>query len=131
SSKLTVKGERGLAQGRTRGDDGSRLTDAVRLERDFIETRRIERLRRGGSGSRIAGALSLIEHRLRDGTVDQAGIEITQAIVSSRPFSECALTGRGRTVDGNDHERSAPIECISSTKPGKLVAMNALSSIRT
>ena len=34
-------------------------------------------------------------------------------------------------VDGDDHDRSAPSERINSTKPGKLVAMKAESSMRT
>ena len=56
---------------------------------------------------------------------------MAQAIVSGKPLAERALARRCRSIDGNDHVRSAPIERINSTKPGKLVAMNALSSMRT
>jgi hypothetical protein len=72
-----------------------------------------------------------IDERLGDGAVDQAGVEMAQAVMGGEFPAERAFARGGRSVDGDDHERSHPSERISSTKSGKLVAMNALSSMRT
>ena len=46
-------------------------------------------------------------------------------------LAERALARSGRSVDGDDHAMSAPSARISSTNPGKLVAMKAASSTAT
>src|SRR5262245_23768665 len=93
--------------------------------------RGIEGTRCSHGGRHIAGPAPRIDERLGDSSVDQAGVEMSQAIVGGKPLAERAFPGCGRTVNGNDHARSAPIERINSTKPGKLVAMNPLLSMRT
>src|SRR4029077_17554737 len=91
----------------------------------------VERLGGACRGRNIVWIASRINQSLGDGAVDEARVEMAQPIVSGKPLAERSLARRCRSVDGNDHVRSAPIERINSTKPGKLVAMNALSSMRT
>ena len=79
------------------------------------------------SSGRRAG----IEHVLGDRAVDQPGVEMPQAVMRRELLAERAFARRRRPVDGDDHDKSAPSARISSTKPGKLVAMKAESSMRT
>ncbi|CKZ57524.1 Uncharacterised protein [Mycobacterium tuberculosis] len=46
-------------------------------------------------------------------------------------LAERTFSGSRRTVDGDDHEKSAPRPRIIGMKSGKLVAMNPVSSIFT
>ena len=64
-----------------------------------------------------------IEQRLGHRAIEQAGVEMAQAVMRGEPLAERALAGRRRSVDGDDHARSAPRPRIIGTKPGKLVAM--------
>jgi len=79
----------------------------------------------------IFGSPAGVEHRFGHGPVEQSAVEMAQAVMGGEFLTECTLARCCGTVDGDDHVRSAPIERINSVKPGKLVAMKALSSIRT
>src|SRR6202042_807692 len=87
--------------------------------------RRVDRAR--GIVERIAG----IEHRFAHGAGEQPGIEMMQPVDLRQVPRDRALARGCRSVDGDDHDKSAPSPRINSTKPGKLVAMNVPSSICT
>src|SRR5262249_61533320 len=72
-----------------------------------------------------------VEHGLGDRAIDQPGIEMAQPVVSGEALRHRALARRRRSVDGDDHAISAPRVRIIATNPGKLVAMNAVSSTLT
>ncbi len=86
--------------------------------------------RRDGAG--LVGQFGAgIQQRLGDRAVDHAGIEMAIAVMCGEPLAERALAGGGRSVDGDDHENSAPSARIIGMKSGKLVAMKAVSSTLT
>ena len=94
--------------------------------------RRIERPRGGNRGGGVVGPMPAVEHGLGHRAIEQAGVEMAQPVMRREPLAERALAGRRRPVDRDDHaDESAPSARISSAKPGKLVAMKALSSTRT
>src|SRR6185437_10315920 len=97
----------------------------------FVEFFRIERGSRGRGVDRIVGRMAGIEHRLGDGPIEQSRIQVMQAVMRGDPARQRAFARGGRAVDGDDQDTSAPSEVISSTNPGKLVAINAPSSILT
>ena len=108
-----------------------RLADLLSLEGSLIKLARVERA--GGLG----GLLQIIEpvaghaQRMGDRPIDQAGIQVPQAIMDRKPLAERAFAGGGRPVDGDDHVSSAPRARIMGTKLGKLVAMKDVSSTPT
>ena len=81
--------------------------------------------------SSIIEPLAGLDQRHRHRPVDQPGIEVPQPVMGGEPLAERALSGGRRSVDGDDHEQSAPSARIIGTKLGKLVAMNELSSTPT
>src|SRR5690348_8929610 len=129
--KFTLEGQQSFTHLDERGDDRRRFTGTVGLERGFVERGWIKDFCGGGGGFKVVRLPARIEHGLGDRAIDQTRIEVAQAIVGGKPLAERPFARRGRTVDGYDHVRSAPTDRINSTKPGKLVAMNALSSMRT
>ena len=115
-----------------RRDDRGRLADVVALQRGLVELRRIDApSRRRSRASRVGRLMAGIEQRLRHRAIEQPGVEMAQAVMRGELLAERALAGGRRSVDGDDHERSAPRRRISSVKPGKLVAMKAASSTPT
>src|SRR5580700_1540121 len=129
--KLALIAHQRLAHLRDRRDHRRRLGDGLQFQGIVIEFPRIERHRcfdgAGGVVKRIAG----IEHRFAHRAVEQPGIEVMQPVDLREVPRDRALTRRRRSVDGYDHDKSAPSPRISSTKSGKLVAMNVPSSICT
>src|SRR5262249_51117001 len=101
------------------------------LEHLFVKTLGIEALRGGDGPLDIVEPVAGVEERLGDGAVDQPGVEVAEPVVGSQPFAERTLAGSRRSVDGDDHEYSAPSPRIIGTKLGKLVAMNEVSSTPT
>ena len=101
------------------------------------EPRRVER--RGDPAGRrgIVGIEAALGHRPADGAVEEAGVEIGQAVVGGEPRGERALARRRRPVDGDDHgatimparsppatsSKLAPRPVIRSRNSGKLVAI--------
>src|SRR6185503_3182649 len=83
---------------------------------------------RGGFVGRL---LAGIDDRLGHCAIQEARVEMAQAVMGREPLAERALARRGGSIERDDHDKSAPSERISSTKPGKLVAMKAPSSMRT
>ena len=81
---------------------------------------------KGTLGKRLAAHYGL--RHLDTGLLYRA---VAQAEMRRKALSQSALAGCGRPVDGDDHDKSPPIALIISTKPGKLVWMNAVSSTRT
>src|SRR5262245_1615190 len=131
ASEIALKRQHRLAHLGDGRDQRSRLAHRLALERRLVETAGIERLG-GGHGTRaIFRGAAGIEQSLRHRAVDQAGVEMAQAIVGGEPLAERPLARGRRPVDGDDHERSAPRPRIKAEKPGKLVAMMAASSTRT
>ena len=70
---------------------------------------------RAGSSARAAATaraaivepLAGVEQRLRHRPVEQPGVEMAQPVMGGEPLAERALAGRRRSVDGDDHDRSA------------------------
>ena len=112
-------------------DDRGRLADAMTFQNVRIEIIRIERMRRRDRMFLVIERLSGIEQCLGDRAVNQPGVEMAQPEMLREPPAERALAGRRRSVDGDDHEYSAPSPRIIGTKLGKLVAMNEVSSTPT
>src|SRR5260221_11950370 len=101
------------------------------LQRRISELFGIE-LERRGDREHLVGQLSAgVQHRLGNRAINHAGIEVTIAVMLGKPLAQRALAGGGRSVDGDDHENSAPNERIIGIKSGKLVAMKAVSSTFT
>src|SRR6202042_2874506 len=82
-------------------------------------------------GGLVRKVRPLADQRMRNGPIDRAGIEMTVAKMRRQTFGERALAGGGRSIDGDNHERSAPRERIIGMKSGKLVAIKAVSSTVT
>ena len=81
---------------------------------------------------RLVGEVkTLVQQRLRHRAINHAGVEVAVAVMMGEPLAERALAGCRRSVDGDDHENSAPSERIIGMKSGKLVAMKAVSSTLT
>src|ERR1051326_1831595 len=123
----------------------------------LVEPGRIERTRRRACAGAVVKRRAFVEQRLRDRAVEQAGVEVAQSVMGGEMLAERPLAGRGGPVDRDDHaissptgegvvarkrgdgrgepriahDNSPPSERISSTKPGKLVAMKAASSTCT
>ena len=109
----------------------SRLADLVALQRRLVERAGSIASAAAIARAAIAGLMAGVEQRLRHRAIEQPGVEMAQPVMRGELLAERALAGRGRPVDGDDHERSAPRPRIRSAKAGKLVAMNAASSTCT
>ncbi len=72
-----------------------------------------------------------LEQRMGNRAIEQARVEMAKAIMGGEPLAERALARRGRTIDGDDHDSTAPSPRIMPAKSGKLVAMKAVSSAVT
>src|SRR5579885_2177628 len=129
--KIALESEQRRAHLGNGGNDGRRLTDGMTFEHRLVEVRRVERTRRSNCRRPVAGRFAGIEHGLGNGAIEQPSVEMAQAVMRGQLLAERALAGGGGSVNGDDHVRSAPSERIRSVKPGKLVPMKALSSIRT
>src|SRR5579864_4993720 len=73
------------------------------LEGCFVELVRTQRPRRGGGLRRVVKPLSGVEQGARHRAIEQAGIEVPQAIMGGKALAERALAGGGRSVDCDDH----------------------------
>src|SRR5580704_17443053 len=129
--KLALIAHQCLAHFRDRRDHRRRLGDGLQFQGIVVEFLRIERHRRFDGARGVVERIAGIEHRFADGAVEQPGIEMMEPINLCEVSRDRALAGSRRSVDGDDHDKSAPSPRISSTKPGKLVAMNVPSSICT
>ena len=114
-----------------RRDKGRRLTGLGALEHRFIEAGQVKRLRGSNGRLPVVEFVAGVEHGPADRAIQQARIEMAQPVMRGQSLADGAFAGRRRSIDGDDHDKSAPKPRINSTKPGKLVAMNALSSMRT
>src|SRR5262249_8358654 len=112
-------------------DDGGGLRHAACLERRFIELPCIEALGGHDRARLVIQSGPCIDEALGHCPVEQAGVEVSQPEMSRETLGKGPFAGRGRSIDGDDHAMFAPSERISSTNPGKLVAMNAASSTAT
>src|SRR5262249_45076866 len=138
--------ERGAHLGH-HGDDRGGLADRVALQRRLVEPVWIERTGRRTRAGAVVERRAVIEQGLGDRAVEEAGVEVTQSEMRGETLAERPLAGRRRPVDRDDHlsvprrggmkrardrhDKSPPSERISSTNPGKLVAMKAASSTVT
>ena len=111
-------------------DDRRGFRHLVRFQVVFRKAGRIVGLRRSYRRSLVVEPADL-QHREADAPVEQAAVEMPIAVMGSETLGDGALAGSGRAVDGDDHDNSAPSPRINSTKPGKLVAINAASSTPT
>ena len=83
------------------------------------------------SGLDVVQTLVGLQQACGGRAIEQAGVEMRQAVVRRQAPGDRALARSGRTVDGDDHGSAAPRRCINSTNPGKLVAMKLASSTFT
>src|SRR4029079_7242827 len=130
-SKLALERKQGGTNFRNGGHNRCGFPDSMSFENAFVKSGRSEPLGRSDRSFRIVWRVPAIDESFRDRTIDQAGVQMPQVIVGGKFLAERPFARRRRPVDRDNHARSAPIERISSVKPGKLVAMNPLSSIRT
>src|SRR5580704_9234697 len=127
--KLALVAHQCLAHLGDRRDHRRRLGDDLQFQGIIVEFLRIERHRRFDGARSVVERIAGIEHRLAHGAIEQPGVEMMQPVDLGEVPRDRALARGGRSVDGDDHDKSAPSPRISSTKPGKLVAMNVPSSI--
>ena len=86
----------------------------------------------GGNCQRLVAEVGTgLQQRKGDRAVNHPGIEVAVAVVVREPLAQRALAGCGGSVDGDDHEKSAPRPRIIGMKSGKLVAIKPVSSIFT
>src|SRR5262249_14695176 len=112
-------------------DDRGRLPDGMAFEHLFVKPAGVERLRGRHRPRDIVEWVAHIDQRLGDRPIDQPGIEMAKPVTGREPFAERAFARGRRSIDGDDHEYSAPRPRIIGTKLGKLVAMNEVSSTPT
>ena len=91
----------------------------------------VEALGGADCGGLVLEVRARADQRMGHRTIDHPGVEMAQAVMGGEALGERALAGGGRSVDGDDHENSAPSERIIGMKSGKLVAMKAVSSTFT
>src|SRR5262249_15588276 len=108
-----------------------RLADLMALERLLVEGIGIDLDGDRRGLERAAQVVAGGEHPLGHRPVKQTGVQMAQAVMGGDALGDGALAGCGRSVDGDDHDSSPPRRRIMSTKPGKLVAMKAVSSTCT
>src|SRR3954471_1617212 len=73
------------------------------LERLFVEPRRIERAGRRHGGIAVLERPAAVDQRFGHRAIDQSGVEMAQAEMRRKAFSQGALAGGGRPIDGDDH----------------------------
>src|SRR5580704_15443161 len=129
--KLALVAHQRLAHLGDRCDHRRRLGDGLQFQGIVVEFLRIERHRRLDGARGIVERIAGIEHRFAHRAVKQSGIEMMQPVDLGQVARDRAFARGGRSIDGDDHDKSAPSPRINSTKPGKLVAMNVPSSICT
>ncbi len=129
--ELALKADQHLAHGGDRRHHGSGFADPLRLQLGIAEFFGIERHRNGHRARLVGQFKTPIQQRLGDRAVNHAGVEMAIAVMTGEPLAERALAGSGGSVDGDDHENSAPSDRIIGMKSGKLVAMKAVSSTLT
>ena len=86
------------------------------LHGGLVEPGWIERARRGDRGGDVIERLAGIEQMLGHGAVDQAGVEMTQAVMGGKLLAERAFARGGGSVDGDDH--LTPPGSFSLPSPG-------------
>src|SRR5450432_4384995 len=129
--ELALKIDQRLAHPWDRGDDGGRLPHFLRLQDRVAEFFRIELEGRLDRPRLVVEIGARAQQRIGHRAVDHAGIEVAIAVIGGEALAEGAFAGGGRSVDGDNHENSAPSERIIGMKSGKLVAIKAVSSILT
>lgn len=92
--------QRGADQ-RVDGDDRGKLADLVRAQHVVVEQMIVE-IARGDRIGLFLGVKLEATDILADCTVEQAGIEIRQAIMLRQRTGDGALARCGGAVDGND-----------------------------
>jgi hypothetical protein len=90
---------------------------------------------RGVRGVRLGQLAGLAQGLDADGAVEQAGVQVRQAVELGQPLGDGSLAGGGGAVDGDDQvhagSMAAPRPRIKSAKPGKLVAIISAPSTVT
>src|SRR5262249_53967160 len=89
-----------LRQGR---DDRGCAADFVTFEDFFVKSIRVERPRGRDSPFDIFELMVRVQEGLCHRPIDEARIEVPQAVMKREPFAQRALAGSGRPIDGNDH----------------------------
>lgn len=113
------------------GDDGGGCANLMRFQRRIVEGRGVEVLRGADRGGLVFKVYAPADQGISNSAIDHAGIEMMVAVVRGQPLGECPLAGGRRSVDRDNHEKSAPSARIIGMKSGKLVAMKAVSSTLT
>ena len=91
------------------------------LERRILQQHRLE-IAAAQCIGRIGRIAAGAHHRHADRAVEQACVEMRQAIMAGERLGDGALARCRRAVDSDDHATSAPRPVISAMNPGKLVA---------
>src|SRR5262249_31743184 len=131
AGKIALKIEQSGSHRSKDRDHRGGLADGIGLECGITEVAGIERDRRRSCARLVGQGMAGIDQALRHRAIDQSGIEMAIAVMRRKAVAERALAGGCRSVDGDDHLKSAPKPCISGTKFGKLVAMKLMSSTFT
>ncbi len=120
--------EQGLPHRRMGGNDRGRLARLAGAQRLAGEVGHVEIFGDGRGDLDIVEREAAVEHDAADTAIEQAGVEMRQAEMRGEPPGDGALARGRRSVDRDDHEKSAPRPRIRPTKSGKLVAMKPVSS---
>src|SRR5690554_1749558 len=126
------------------GNEGGSLACLCRADRLLVDPGNIKRFC-GGKGCFLVSRVTAPRpHRLTDGPVERARVEIGKAVMGGKAARQRALAGGGRSVHRNDdapvvHALAhwpcpimlAPRPRMRCVKSGKLVAIIAPSSIVT
>src|SRR5690606_39319320 len=129
--------EQGRAHARMAGHGAGCLARAAIGQAGVVaQAGQIQRQRGLGRRLGVAEITARIQHRQAHGAIQQAGVQIRQAVVGGQTRGDGALARGGGAVDGDDKVHAAspwaivpPSPFIISTKPGKLVAI--ISGSRT
>ncbi|KAK0359051.1 hypothetical protein LTR94_032833, partial [Friedmanniomyces endolithicus] len=85
------------------GDAAGRLARAaIGQARVIAQARQIQRLRRLRGRLGVAQIAARIQHRQPHSAIQQAGVQVRQAVMGGQARGDGALAGRGGAVDGDD-----------------------------
>ena len=107
------------------GDDGGGLGDLVGFQVVLREAGRVIGLC-GGNRVRGVAEPALNHHRQAHTAIQEAAVEMPEAVMRGEPPGDGALAGGGRTVDGDDHVR-VRIDSAAFRISGKTASSNSIT----
>ena len=114
-------------------DDGRRLAHVAGAQPLFVEVGERQAARGGDRRFDVVEPQPLLQQRAGRGAVEQARVEMRQAVMRRKTSRQRALPRRRGAVDRDDeaHEKRAPSRSMSGRNAGKLVAIIVSSSTVT